>query len=527
MIRFRDANSFAVIEPRIWHLKEEIQRLLSLVELEKDGKLVAVNGFRLRHVPDWLDYSTNTAMNALTPISGVCNSKCSFCFEEGIPFPREQSLMSMAETRTRLKYYDPETGRALFPSNRPHMETFIHPQAVEIIKLAREREPGKLFWITTNGSHFDEPTIERLAALKPLIFKLSLNAADPTLNQELMRTGRRTQIALRAPALLQKYRIPFMGSIVAWPTMSLESIVDTVRYLERYQAYAIRIRLPLTHRWLKQQLVEDFHVHWRRIAALGHELRSQVSVPLFVEPPVYWVNPIIPEVDGVVLNSPAYRAGVRPTDRICEINSKTVHTRIESEAILDTCHLAGQDVDLIVERNGQRIAMQLPLNGEPDLDTYPYNSHCFYRGENYGIFHVEDFRLRYIHDMFEVIDRYQAENVMLFSSAVVAPVFETLVNTIPEFAERLARVTIYVETVEENTAGGNYDVMDSRFVKDYAAVIRRRLAQGIPIDLILIPDAFGSPWGMDMTGASYADIALEFGVPLERIEWLMVFGREV
>jgi hypothetical protein len=525
--RQKNAESFAIPEPRIRLIAHDLQRILSMVQLEKDGQVVDVDGFRLRDLSKWVTYETNTAMNALTPISSVCNSRCHFCFEENAPYPRERSIMPMAEAHTRLKYYSPETGESLFPSDRNHMETFIHPQAVDIIELARERQPGKLFWITTNGSHFTEDKVARLAELKPLIFKLSLNVSDPALNRELMGTGKRTETAIEAPQLLQKYRIPFMGSIVAWPTIPLEAITETVRYMERCEAYAIRIRLPLSHRWLKHQLETDFDSHWKTVAAYAHELRHSLDVPLFVEPPIYWVNPVIPEVDGVVKNSPAQRAGVRARDVIRSVNGEPIRTRIHSEAVLDRLHMAGEaDIDLDVERAGELLRLHLHENGAGQ-DTYPYNADFFYRGENYGIFHVEDFRLHHIQKLFDVIERYRAENVLLFSSTVVAPIFETLVASIPEFAAQLEHVTLRLETVGENSFGGNYGVMDSRVVEDYARVVRKVLAEGHELDLILIPDAFGSPWGTDVFGQSYSDLAMEVGVPVERVDWLMVYGREV
>jgi len=525
-VKPRDANSFAVIEPRIVHIQDELRRLLSLVDLESNGRKVAIDAFRLKDLSRWESYTTNTAMNALTPISGHCNSRCHFCFEENIPYPREKSLMSVGEAHTRLRHYDPTTGRALFPSNRPHMETFIHPQALEIIELARRREPERLFWITTNGSHFDEATVARLAALKPLIFKLSINAADPELNRRLMKTGRRTEVALAAPALLRKYRIPFMGSIVAWPEQTEEDIEETVRFLEAHEAYAVRIRLPLSHQWLHTQLDADFNAHWARIASFAHDLRHRVKVALFCEPPVYWVTPVVPEVDGVVLHSPAYEAGIKPCDVIEEINGQRIQTRIESEAALDECHLRGDPAAIVVRRNGERHQFRLedPPAGN---DTYPYNARYFYRGENYGIFHVEDFRLHHIQQLLDVVERHAARTVLLFTSSVVAPIFETLINTIPDFAERLQGIDLYIETVKEATPGGNYNVMDSRFVEDYARVVRKRIRQGIRPDLILIPDAFGSPWGVDMSGRTFTELSREFGVPVELIDWLMVYGREV
>lgn len=527
MIRGKDPESFAIPEPRVQHIAHELQRLLALVQLEKDGRPVEVDGFRLRDLGKWVVHTTNTAMNALTPISSVCNSRCQFCFEENVPYPREQSLMSLAEARTRLKYYSPETGRSLFPSNRNHMETFIHPGALDIIEMARQREPGKLFWITTNGTHFTEDIVRRLAALRPIIFKLSLNTADARANQELMRSGKRTAVALDAPRLLEQYRIPFMGGIVAWPTLSLADIEATVRYLEGFHAYAIRIRLPLAHRWLRHQLDADFHAHWRRVADFAQELRHRVAVPLFVEPAIYWVNPIVPEVDGVVQNSPASRAGIRPGDRVRRINGQPVRTRIESEALLDQCHLRRERVvELVVERGGQELPLRLE-EAPAGTDTYPYSFEQFYRGENYGIFHVEDFRLVHVQKVIDLIRRHRARVVLLFSSSLVAPIFETVVSLVPEFERQLAEVEVHMATVETNTFGGNYDVMDSRVVADYTRVVRQRLREGLVPDLILIPDAFGSPWGLDVFGASVEDIVREVGIPMERIDWLMVYGREV
>ncbi|MDA0161272.1 radical SAM protein [Solirubrobacter ginsenosidimutans] len=527
MRRQKNPESFAIPEPRIRLIAHDLQRMLTMVELEKDGQVVDIDGFRLRDLSKWVTHETNTAMNALTPISSVCNSRCHFCFEENAPYPRERSLMPLEEAKTRLRYYSPESGASLFPSDRNHMETFIHPQAVEIIELARERQPGKLFWITTNGSHFTEDKVARLAALKPIIFKLSLNVSDPELNRELMGTGKRTETAIEAPRLLQKYGIPFMGSTVAWPTLPLDAIEETVRYLEACEAYAVRIRLPLSHRWLKHQLDVDFDSHWETVAAFAQGLRTELEVPLFVEPPIYWVNPIVPEVDGVVKNSPAYRAGVRPCDVVRAINGEAIRTRIHSEAVLDRLHMAGEEtVELQVERGQELLSLRLEDAGT-DSGTYPYNPDYFYRGENYGIFHVEDFRLHHIQKLLDVIERYQAHDVLLFSSRVVMPVFEALATGIPEFAAQLEDVTLHVETVDENSFGGNYGVMDSRVVEDYARVVRRVLARGTKLDLILIPDAFGSPWGTDVFGHSYADLAMDVGVPVERIDWLMVYGREV
>jgi hypothetical protein len=318
-----------------------------------------------------------------------------------------------------------------------------------------------------------------------------------------------------------------MGGIVAWPTVPLEALADTARCLARHEAYAIRIRLPLSHRWLKHQLDVDFNEHWRRVGEFARALRPTLDVPLFVEPPIYWVNPLIPEIDGVVLHSPAWHAGLTAGDIIRQINGAPVRTRIESEALLDGCHLRGEkEVVLQIERAGMPMEVRLE-QPEAGSDTYPYCADYFYRGENYGIFHVEDFRLSHLQKVVNRIRARRAHTVLLFTSSIVAPIVETLVERVPEFASALADATVHLAVVDHNSFGGNYDVMDSRVVADFRRGIREKLDQGVRPDLILIPDAFGSPWGIDVFGDSVQNLEMEFGIPTERVDWLLVYGREV
>ena len=525
-IILHDTASYSIPEPRIAHVGSMLQHILEIVELEYRGEVVRVDGFRVRNLPSWTTHETNTAMNALTPISSVCNSRCHFCFEENVPYARERSLMSLEEARTRLRNYDPENGTALFPSNRNHMETFVHPEALDIIEMARAREPGKVFWITTNGSHFTEATVARLAGVKPIIFKLSINSADDAMNRALMMTGPLTETAINAPKMLQKYELPYVGGIVAWPTLSFDDISNTCRYLDACGAYSIRIRLPLTHKWLDHQLDVDFDEHWRRVAEHAYKLRDEIATPIIVEPPLYWFQPIVPQVDGVICNSPAANAGLRPGDVVRRIDGRQVRTRVESEAILDELHLANRRlVPMEVERDGRTI--QVDLNDDPAVTSYPYDRKGFFRGENYGVLHIEDFRLNHVDKALAVIERHKARHVLLFSSTLMAPIFEELLTHIPEFAQRLEGVDIYIAHVHENDFGGTYHVMDSRVVRDYERVVAGHVAAGRALDLVLIPNAFGSEWGIDVYGRSLAELTMRFGVPVEQIDWLMVYGRDV
>ncbi len=518
----RDPSSFAIVEPRIENLAREIARLLSLVEFEKEGQPVEVDGFRLRDLSQWRDHQALSALDAVLFISGVCNSHCAFCFEHGVPFARETSFMSEEEVRTRLRHYSPETGVGLFASNRPQMETFLHPKAVEVLEAARQRDKESLFCVTTNGSLLDEATVERIARLQPLIIKFSLNVADEKLHRELMGLGARTRTSLAVPPLLRKHRIPFIGGIVAWPTIPFPAIEETVRTLEENEAYAIRIRLPLSHKYLRDQPNVDWDRHWARVTEFARTLRCRV--PLYVEPVQYSTTPIVPRIDGVILRSPADRAGVHTGDVVEAINGEGILTRNESYAILQRCHDSSCSVELLVSRQGQKLQFHLEPQAEA---TYPYDPKLSFRGQAYGIFHVDDFRLQHLVDVFGMIERYGAKRTLLFTSPLVAPTFELLTRSIPEFAEVRKKVTLYVDTVPESSLGGNYALLDSQFVADIAGAIRRRLESDPDVDLILIPNAFGSVWGIDLYGESYSRLGLEFGIPVELIDWHFPYGRDI
>ena len=62
MSYLKDPESFAIPEPRIYLIARELHRLLGLVQLEKDGQPVEVDGFRLRQLSQWVTSASDTAM---------------------------------------------------------------------------------------------------------------------------------------------------------------------------------------------------------------------------------------------------------------------------------------------------------------------------------------------------------------------------------------------------------------------------------------------------------------------------------
>ena len=70
-------------------------------------------------------------------------------------------------------------------------------------------------------------------------------------------------------------------------------------------------------------------------------------------------------------------------------------------------------------------------------------------------------------------------------------------------------------------------MLDSRFVEDYEkALLKVCMNHSVKPDLILIPDCFGSPWGIDFNGRSVFEIERGTDVPVELIPWHYIYGRE-
>lgn len=511
------------VEPRFRALQRELDSLLQLVDLESNGEVIRPTGFRLKQLARWRSMTVSTPFDAVEPLSGACNCQCVFCFERGHPFPQDRSLLSIEEATTRLRYYDPEEGRALFPANRVGMEMLVNPRALAIYKLAREKSAGQVFQLVTSGAHLTEDVVRQLAELKPILVKLSLNTANPRLRSQLMGRGSRPEVALQAPAHLQRYQIPFIGSVVAWPTVLPDDLVATLTYLDQFEPYALRVRLPTYHRYLHPTppFSDDL---WDRVIELCREIRPRLTSPLFVEPPLYWITPIIPEVDGVIRNSPADAAHLRAGDRVMAVDGEPVYTRSQAAGLLGKAYeqrRSSVKLQVLHAGNGQPRTVELAL----EAGSYPYSPDAFAPGEHYGVMFLEDFRIKYVDQVCQVMSRHDSRRAMLFTSPVVAPIVRVIVEVLPPFTAFFRDRTLIVEVLEETVMGGNFHLMDGRLVVDFVAQIERAHARlGYLPDLILIPNAFGNPWGMDYFQVSYKEIERRFGVPVELIDWPILYG---
>lgn len=521
-----DYQPITGIEPRFQVLKQELEHLLRLVDLECDGEVVEPSGFRLKDLNAWNSNNIANPMDAVGALSGTCNSHCKFCFERSHPFVQDKSILSIEEAATRLRHYDPQSGKGLFPSSRVFKETFVNPHVLPILRMIRDRAPEQPLWLTSNGSFLSKETIECLAGLKPLMIKLSLNSADADMRNRIMGGNSRPGAALKAPEELRRHGIPFIGSVVAWPSLMPHDLVSTLHYLDQYEPYAIRVRLPLYHRYLHSRPPFDGNF-WDEVIALCGEMKRQLASPLYIEPSLYWINAIMPEIDGVVRNSPADLAHLRTGDRIISIDGDAVSTRIQALGLLVKAYSEGKpSITLRIEHADSAKPETVTL--KPHSAVYPYTPEILSPNERYGIIFLDDFRLQYIEDICHLIKEHNSHFPMLFTSKAVEPIVRAVIAGVPIYEKFFSERRLSIETIRETALGGNFSIMDGRIVADFIKHIKDvRSRSGKLPDLVLIPNAFGNPWGIDYFQESFKQIERLIDAPVELIDWPILYGREI
>src|SRR6185503_1874999 len=154
------------------------------------------------------------------------------------------TMLGLPETRTRARHFSADRRRGLLQfRTRLDLEPFTNPLLLEILEEFRRHDTTHVISLTTNGVRLTDEVIARLAALAPVHLVLSVNNADPSARQALMR-DRQPHVALSAADRLRQSGIPFTGAIVAWPETSDDDLRRTIRFCDERSARAIRVSLP-------------------------------------------------------------------------------------------------------------------------------------------------------------------------------------------------------------------------------------------------------------------------------------------
>ncbi|TET37547.1 MAG: DUF512 domain-containing protein [Dehalococcoidia bacterium] len=530
MNSFQDIKNASLYEPRIQFIKKQLESLLAVVDLEKEGRIVEVDGFRLKNLKDWLVPSSCDPIEVFEYAGSHCDCDCLFCYNRGNPPsvalgnlrrpPREE----FEEMRTRIDYFFPKAKSSLFSSLGEIYEVSIHPHFLEVLRLLRGKTP-KVLRITTNGKTLTPDVVSRLAELKPVYLYLSLNSASPSRRRKLMR-DRDPQIAIDSLPLLKEAGIPYAVLIVPWPMDSLGEMLDdlgaTVSYAEEHDAHLVGVNLPGYSKYFSQEKLFDLDEVWSATVSHVRNLREKTACPIVVMPSMYEENLYegrknLPKVIAAVKNSPAAGAGLGMGDQILEINGISIASRPQARDLLFILQRSeNREARLRVEREGR--TLQLSLNLE-DF-SYPYSRES---DNHLGIiFMGTGLRLSYLERLKEIIDSYKAKHVLFLSSILVKPTFEQCLAESHLFGD----LRIDIQVLRNNFFGGNVFMGDLLVVQDFIDFIKEYLERNrVRPDLIVIPSSpFNlGQWGRDLTGRVYLEIEREVGIPVELLECASIY----
>lgn len=512
-------------EPRLGMIERLLSRLCSWVRLEVDGdRLGPIDAFRLRDLAYWARYQAPRLLDNMGELSCFCSCDCDFCFVKGsrhhfLPRP----MLTVAEARTRARYYSAERRRGLPTAATNPGEPLLNPHALELLTIARSAHPEDVLDITTNGDFLTEKALDALAALKPVHVALSLNARDPAIRRAVMRTHR-PEVAVAALPLLRERELQFTGSVVAVPSIPVEEIAETVRTLDRHGPLQIRLLLPGYTRFAPPAVPWDTRARWDAIVELGARLRPEIRAPILIQPGFYWNRSIAATIDGVYPNSPADAAGLRCGDLIRAVNGTPVVAKVEATHLLSEPPAPGEPwiVTLVVQRGEQRFEVKLSNELPIDEDRYPYKPRGYAASFDilgrwhFGVELIDSFDIGALKALKELVAAHPgARRVLLFTTPLATGLLAQALSVVGDSPEcRLDGVEVRATMAPQTYWGGNIVVGDLHVVDDYVQHLRGLQENGYAPDLAVIPSTFTSEWGFDLLGTSWHEIERRTGIPV-------------
>jgi hypothetical protein len=514
-INYEPISTYKRTEPRITLMNKVIREAIRLFEFETENGPIKPDGFRLINLKNWARYPSKNLISNMGEFSSYCDANCTFCLQKGCPIKAEKKKLTLKEARTRAKYYVSSKRLGLPVNIQIPGEPFMNRNIFEIIEIYRQAEPDRSISITTHGNWLNRASIRKLAKFKPILLVISLNSSNIHVREQLMKL-KSGNIGIEAVPQLKENGIKFIGSLVAWPSIPIDDILETIKFLDKHHCYFIRVCLPGYTKFYSSKKLFETEYHWGKIVKEASALREIIKTPIMMQPNFYWNKDIMAKIDGIIVNSPAMRAGLRFGDEILKVDDRTVITR--DDALYALSSSKKQKIPLCFRRNGKEQIVVLDRTVAKDNDFYPWKPKGYDTiDDKWGIFLVQDFKLLYIRLIREELERNpDVKRVILFTTPLVqdrliqaASIMEKEMKRIQNSAE--VRVTI----AKHRFWGGNIMIGDLHVVSDYIHHINTIKKLGWIPDLALIPSSFSTSHGFDLLGRSYKEIYRATSVPVK------------
>ena len=511
--------------PQLDYVRRRIESLLALVQIEEDGVPVEPDGLRLRNLGHWAFASCPDAFSALGSPSGYCDLDCDFCYEHGNPLPMERTQLSIVEAETRLRHYRQVEQRAL-PQFRTRLyeEPLLNRDLLEILRRMRRRFPEVEPHLTTNGRGLDARVVAALAELKPLTLAVSVNSASADLRRSLMH-DERPERALGSLALLREHGLRFIASIVAWPSLPLEDLQRTVRFLDQAGAGIVRVTLPGYSRYFPGAPAGDWRGQWSSVVEALGPIRDEIATPVLISPGLFHITPLVPDIAGVAARSPAAAAGIRPGDLLTAIDGEPIHTRADANRLLAQDNRPGETRRVACTRGGSSFEAALTIPTEGSAELYPYWPEGYGMPTRHalGIMVYGDLDPSWVARTINLIRSHRAARPLILCSELLFAPVRTLLEGLDSLGDLLGDVSIAIRVPEQRFWGGNIISGDLWTCQDLVEAVRDfAREQGSLPDLVLIPSTFARESWVDLLGVPWSAVEQATGclvalIPVQQI----------
>ncbi len=503
----------AATEPGISTLGRHWALVRRVLQFRSGGEVQAIEAFQLADPEDWVVPASGHPADVTQHLARVCNVACRFCYLFGNPsdlaVARGRKLAGTSELNTRLRYYDPDRGRALFSAQWEINEELIDPRLFDLLPALRQRTTQP-FEFMTNGSPLTEPVLDLLSDVQPVHLIVSINSLNAQNRQTLMRESKRkTSTALGCLGELAAREIPFGVSFVATPDVPLEVICNSIRKIDSVGAAFVRVNLPGFTRETPDPPQFETREYWTRIIVAIDQLRDEVTVPILTIPSAFEENffnddPNAARILGTVQNSPGSRARLLPGDVVRRVGFFEISDRAQLQALL----LLGRGrMELVVERNGER--HQVTVDADQPA-AWPYIGPAVGKYTlPLGIVAAPALSRRDLRPVEAALQEHDGA-VWILTSPLMQPAAQAMIARHLPQMERVRLVKVHNEFL-----GGNIQVLDMATIGDAARALGAEIEELGRPDLIFVPASGLTEHGRDLMGRHWSDLETWLEVPVE------------
>lgn len=439
----------------------------------------------MQKAPLHMIYEAASRYNILA-LTSRCATSCVFCSHYQNPPEVEAFFVSdltLDEAATAMEFLDGDR-KIIIGESATRLcegEPFIHKDFIKILRLLREKYKTTPIQITTSAVYLDKETLMTLKSISNIELNISLNSCTKEGREKLYR-GKSLMEAVEAVKNIASYGIPFSGSIVAMPHLVGErDIEETVRFLSRWGAETIRVFMPGYTRYSKIPAPPDNI--YEALKDIISKMKHEVKTPLILEPAI--LNDLTPLVEGIILDSPAQKAGFKGGETIIRINGEDVFSRADAYYTILT------SANPVIEYS---------VDGKIGKKILPKNS-----GERSGLVFNYDIAKETVQSIKKVIVKNKGKRCMLgvskFGYGIIKECFKN--------------EDVAIEVIENNYFGGNIGCSGLLVLEDVKQKLKEK---DYKYDVIILPAVMFDSKGRDLTGKHYKDLEEEHGVNIHIIE---------